>query len=107
MDVLIEALQAEGCEVSTPRYPLLHQQPFFTEGFWQSVARLPADSAINFPIYKADALPQIERENGKLVKLPNFPSARKELLDQYALAFEKTIHNAAEIVASAKNKNEY
>src|SRR5207249_2284974 len=31
---LIEALRAEDCEVDHPRYPLLHQQPLFTEGLF-------------------------------------------------------------------------
>src|SRR5687768_5165061 len=30
--LLIEALSAESCQVQHPRYPLVHQQPFFTEG---------------------------------------------------------------------------
>lgn len=96
-NILIEALQVEGCDVSAPRYPLLHQQPFFTEGLWASVARLPDSTKL--PVYKADALPQIEAENQKLIKLPVFPSARQDLLDQYALAFEKVLHHAGEIAA--------
>jgi perosamine synthetase len=99
-NVLIEALKAEGCIVSAPRYPLLHQQPFFTENFWTSVARLP--DSVKLPVYKADALPRTEAENRKLIKLPVFPSASQDLLDQYALAFEKVLNHAGEIAAKIK-----
>lgn len=95
INLLIEALQAEGCLVSTPRYPLLHQQPFFTEGLWKSVARLPEK---DLPIYRADALPNIQAENQKLIKLPTFPSASRDLLDQYVLAFEKVLNHTEEII---------
>jgi perosamine synthetase len=37
---LVRALRAEGVQVDRPRYPLLHQQPLFTEGHWQRVSRL-------------------------------------------------------------------
>jgi perosamine synthetase len=96
-DVLIKALQAEGCIVSSPRYPLLHQQPFFTENFWANVARLP--DSVKPPVYKADALPRTEAENRKLIKLPVFPTAQRDLLDQYASAFEKVLNHAVEIAA--------
>ena len=39
---LAKALQAEGALVSAPRYPLLHQQPVFTQNVWSKIARLPA-----------------------------------------------------------------
>ena len=99
-NILIEALEAEGCIVSAPRYPLLHQQPFFTENFWTSVARLP--DSVKPPVYKADALPRTEAENRKLIKLPVFPTAQKDLLDQYALAFEKVLNHAGEIAEKIK-----
>ena len=102
IDILIEALKAEGCNVATPRYPLLHQQPFFTHGLWKKVARLPESFSDNLPEYKVDALPKIEAENQKLIKLPNFPLADFDLLDQYALAFEKVLSHTTEIL-NAKN----
>ncbi|MBX7174488.1 MAG: DegT/DnrJ/EryC1/StrS family aminotransferase [Pyrinomonadaceae bacterium] len=102
IDILIEALKAEGCNVATPRYPLLHQQPFFTHGLWKKVARLPEVPAKDLPEYKVDALPKIEAENQKLIKLPNFPLADRDLLDQYALAFEKVLSHTTEIMTQAK-----
>ena len=36
---LVTALRAEGVLVDRPRYPLLHQQPLFTEGHWARIAR--------------------------------------------------------------------
>lgn len=104
LETLIEALQAEGCSVSLPRYPLLHQQPFFTEGAFESIARLTNRDIAGLPVYKPDALPQTEAANQELIKLPTFPSAGRELLDQYALAFEKVLAHAGEIVAASALK---
>lgn len=98
MPHLIRALQAEGCLVAAPRYPLLHQQPFFTEGHAQRALRLPPD--LQPPPYQADALPRTEAANGLLIRLPAFPNAETPLLDEYAVAFEKVLANAQEIIAS-------
>src|SRR5690606_31591070 len=95
MDVLLDALRAEGCLVAQPRYPLLHQQPFFVEGAWRRVARGVPDELA--PDYARCALPRTERANLELLRLPSFPFATKELLDQYAHAFEKTIAHAEEL----------
>ncbi len=92
---LTEALRAEGCDVSAPRYPLVHQQPFFTEGAWADVARLPPGGVP--PTYRPDALPATAAANAGLLRLPAFPSATRPLLDQYALAFEKCVAAAADL----------
>lgn len=102
IDTLILALQAEGCDATYPRYPLLHQQPFFTEGHFASIARLGESPHIPVPVYRPDALPRTEKANHELIKLPSFPSADDELLDSYALAFEKVIMHAAEIEATVR-----
>ncbi|MCY3021055.1 MAG: DegT/DnrJ/EryC1/StrS family aminotransferase [Planctomycetota bacterium] len=102
MDALIAALLSEGCDVSHPRYPLLHQQPLFTEGHCMRIARLQGLPGIVPPVYRPDALPQTESLNGQLLKLPSFPSAGRRLLDQYALAFEKVLAHADEIAAKVK-----
>lgn len=85
----IAALQAEGCEVSLPRYPLLHQQPFFTEGAFIEVMRPHVNAVI--PDYSAVSLPLTEEVNGSLLKLPSFPCASIDLLDQYLSAFKKVL----------------
>ncbi len=82
---LIERLQADGAQVAVPRYPLLHQQPFFTEGHWQKLAR--SESAISLP--EPQDLPRTAAENGRLIRLPNFPGPDNGILEQYAQAFEK------------------
>ena len=87
VDQLITALQAEGCQVQHPRYPLLHQQPFFTEGAFAAVLRLPP--SVPMPVYRPDALPRTQAANEQLIRLPSFPNASRELLDQYIAAFEK------------------
>jgi len=97
LPLLIEALQAEGCMVAAPRYPLLHQQPFFTEGHDRQSLRLPPDLVP--PPCAPDGLPKTEAQNGALVRLPTFPCADTPLLDQYAEAFRKVIAHADGILA--------
>ena len=94
VEAMTRALAAEGCDVRQPRYPLLHQQPFFTEGHAARVGRW-ADA----PAYDPGALPQTEAINRSLLRLPAFPNASRDLLDQYALAFEKVVAAAGEIRA--------
>jgi len=95
-DVLIEALQKEGCQVAVPRYPLVHQQPLFTEGAWKTIARLGDGMAL--PEYDPNALPNTQSANEALIKLPTFPNADREILDQYIRAFEKVIAGARDIL---------
>jgi len=102
LHLLVLALQAEGCLVAAPRYPLVHQQPFFTEGHFQRIARLPDD--VSPPNYLPDSLPQTQNGNEALIKLPSFPNAERELLDQYAEAFERVITQADTILSSAAAK---
>lgn len=94
-DLLIAALQSEGCQVAVPRYPMLHQQPLFTEGAWKEIARLGPEA--NLPEYDPNALPKTHSVNEALIKLPSFPNADREILNQYIHAFEKVIAGAEEI----------
>lgn len=94
MKLLIDALKAEGCLAALPRYPLLHQQPFFTEAAFLDVMRPP--NALR-PDYSSVSLPFTEKVNGEMLKLPSFPWASTALLDQYVLAFKKVIQNAKAI----------
>lgn len=96
---LVRAVQAEGCQVAQPRYPLLHQQPVFTEDKFIDLARLSHLSRESLPVYKPDALPVTEAGTRRAFQLPTFPSGERALLDQYALAFEKVIGAASEIAA--------
>ena len=98
LDVLIEALVAEGCAAERPRYPLLHQQPLFTEGTWQQIARLPEGVLVRE--YRPEDLPRTQIGNGLIFKLPSFPNAERELLDRYIAAFRKVTANAAAIRAA-------
>jgi perosamine synthetase len=99
---LVAALQAEGCEVAMPRYPLLHQQPVFTEDRFIEIARLHGVARDELPRYRADALPKTYAANQQLMRLPAFPNAERALLDQYAEAFERVIGAAGEIAEQAK-----
>lgn len=93
-DRLVAALQAEGCRVALPRYPLLHQQPVFTEERFIDIARLRHLPRETLPTYRADELPRTTAGNERLLQLPSFPNADRTLLDQYALAFEKVVSAA-------------
>lgn len=97
----IKALQAEGCLAALPRYPLLHQQPFFTEGAFTAVMR-PQGGQI--PDYSSVSLPVTEAANDSMMKLPSFPWASRELLDQYLMAFEKVIRHADKIAQHLDEK---
>lgn len=97
--VLIPALQAEGCRVAVPRYPLVHQQPFFTEGHAMRMARLPA--AVPAAEYRPEDLPKTRVEKESLIWLPSFPQAEPALLDQYVTAFRRVLDHAEEILAAA------
>ena len=96
-DKLVAALKAEGCDAIGPRYPLMHQQPVFTEDRFIDIARLRHLLRESLPTYRPDALPQTTAGNATLIQLPSFPSAERALLDQYAKAFEKVLAAAADI----------
>jgi len=87
---LVEILQQMGCKVGLPRYPLLHQQPFFTEGHGQVTGRYPGGTGI---ANCGDlSLPLTEQANGKLIRLPNFCHAESgPLIAQYAEAFRQAM----------------
>jgi perosamine synthetase len=102
---LAKALQAEGALVGAPRYPLLHQQPMFTDPSqpWQKLARITAQSiGRNLPIYDPGALPRTAAGNAALLKLPSFPRAERRLMDQYVQAFEKVLAHAADLPRGLK-----
>jgi len=94
-ETLLRALLEEGCQVALPRYPLLHQQPFFTEGVFARFLRLPPGDRL--PSYAGCSLPFTEAANNSLLKLPSFPNQDNGILDQYAHAFVKVIGHAHEI----------
>ncbi len=89
---LAKALQAEGALVGAPRYPLLHQQPMFTDDTWKIIARPTGNAAHRR--YDPTDLPRTILGNSLLLKLPSFPNADRALLDQYAKAFEKVLAQA-------------
>lgn len=101
---LVKALQAEGCQVAAPRYPLLHQQPVFTEDQFIDIARLRHIPRDQLPTYRPDALPRTQEANQRIIQLPSFPNATRALLDQYAVAFEKVVNAAREITARSAHE---
>ncbi len=101
---LASALRAEGCDAIGCRYPLLHQQPVFTEDHFIDIARLRQLPREQLPRYRPDALPRTTAGNSTLIQLPSLPSAERKLLDQYALAFEKVLAAASEIADRARDQ---
>ena len=87
VDALIERLRTHGCRVAAPRYPLLHQQPFFTEGHWRDVARVERDAVLAAP----EEFQTTARENARLIRVPNFPGVDNGIIDQYAAAFAAAV----------------
>jgi dTDP-4-amino-4,6-dideoxygalactose transaminase len=106
VETLIEALTAEGCEVSYPRYPLLHQQPLFTEGLYKRIGAFAGRKDLELPSYLPNALPNTEKANSTFIRLPSFPFADYPLLEEYVLAFQKVLRNVDRIKSrSAQHQN--
>jgi dTDP-4-amino-4,6-dideoxygalactose transaminase len=95
--VVAAALEAEGALVGAPRYPLLHQQPMFTEGHWAGIARLDGTPGRELRTYDPADLPRTIAGNRTLLKLPSFPNADRALVEQYAEAFEKVLAHASDL----------
>jgi dTDP-4-amino-4,6-dideoxygalactose transaminase len=93
VETLIEAVGAEGCEVSYPRYPLLHQQPLFTEELYTRIGAFAGRKDPELPSYLPNALPITEQANNTFIRLPSFPFADYPLLKQYVLAFQKVLRH--------------
>lgn len=82
----MESLQQLGAQVRVPRYPLLHEQPFFRENHIATIGRYPPE--IQLPDYAHIEFPKTDRENRHLIKLPNFCHHDQGLLEQYRAAFD-------------------
>jgi dTDP-4-amino-4,6-dideoxygalactose transaminase len=90
------AMAAEGARCSPPRYPLLHQQPLFTEGRWNEIARL----APPLRTYPPQDLPRTTAMNGELVRFPLFTEPVPALVDRYAAAARRIVAHAPQIAAA-------
>jgi perosamine synthetase len=99
IETLVTALQAEGCLVMAPRYPLVHEQPFFTEGHWRRILRAP--TRVPDLVYEPGMLHQTREYGQSLLRLPSFPNAGREILDQYIEAFRRVLAHARAIRAAA------
>ncbi len=86
---LIDTLQEQGLQVSCPRYPLLHQQPFFTEGHWKAIARFPEGCGAE--IASPGEFAQTAAGNARLLRLPAFPGQDHGIIDAYIKAFEHAL----------------
>jgi len=94
----IAALQAEGVEVTTERYELLHLQPIFQEAdMWGKGCPWNCQHVKRKVTYNQGDLPVTEKLHQELLALPTFPQAEKDLLDQYINAFKKVVENVDEV----------
>ena len=84
--------------VSIDCYPLLHQQPFFTEGHWKQIMRLAGEEGL--PDYSRYTLPDTESASLQMLKLPVFPGEDNGLLDEYVTAFRKVLTSKEAILAA-------
>ena len=91
VDRFVEALQAEGADVSRCDYPLLHRLPLFANGFdiyGGDRGPLAGDYG------GAGDLPVSEAAHEQVLALPAFTEPRAGVLDQYQEAFRKVAANA-------------
>lgn len=78
----VEALRAEGVEVSVYTWTLLHTYPIFSESqWWRHMPVLP------------ESVPGCDEANQKAIQMPLWTSEQPELLEQYTTAFEKVWAN--------------
>jgi dTDP-4-amino-4,6-dideoxygalactose transaminase len=77
---VVEALKAEGVDVATYSWTLLHDYPMFSESeWWRYMPVLP----------KAGSTLGCDEVNRTAISLAYFTSDQPELTEQYAAAFEK------------------
>ena len=85
-DEWVTALISEGCEISKPRYPLLHEQPFFTEGEFKKVLRIEESKC---PEYFSGGFEKTRLVNNELIKFPCFTTSEQNVLIEYISAIHK------------------
>jgi perosamine synthetase len=95
-DEWVAALTSEGCEVSKPRYPLLHEQPFFTEGAFKKVLRIEESKC---PKYVPGGFEKTRNLNNQLIKFPCFTTKEQEVLEEYIVAIHKIGTSQKEVKA--------
>jgi len=79
-DAVVEALTAEGVDVTPFVWTLLHTYPIFSEAkWWRHMPVLPSE----------ESLPGCHEANRTAIQLPYFTSEQPELIEQYVVAFEK------------------
>ena len=84
-DKVVEALKAEGVNVSGTSYTLQHELPLYAEAEWWHHPPVIPD------------LPGSTQANATSIGLPFFTAEAPELCDQYVTAFEKVWAHKAEL----------
>ncbi len=86
-DAIVAGLQKLGCSAARPRYPLLHQQPFFTEGHFAKIGRFPAGCKL--PEWGPGDFAATDRENRRLLRLPVIHGPDDGAVDELLEAFRR------------------
>ena len=94
VDLFVEALRAEGVDISRSKTLPLHQEAVFQS------QRTPMKCYDNHPrlVYSAGDLPNSELYASRALSLTEYTTPVKALLDQYVLAVEKVIENARALI---------
>lgn len=85
-ETLLKALRAEGVQVSPGAYDEQHKYRLYSEAKWW-----------HHPVHIPDDLHGTTQVNKTAVKLPLFREEAPELIEQYALAFEKVWARRAQL----------
>ena len=97
VETFLEAVQAEGADVTACDYPLLHRMPLFAEGF-DIYGGDRGPLAGDYAGYRAGDLPVSEAAHKRVLALPAFTEPKAGVLDQYREAFRKVAANAGALL---------
>ena len=93
VETYVEALQAEGADVSLCDFPLLHRLPLFANGF-DIYGGDRGPLAGDYSGYQEGDLPVSEAVHKRVLALPAFTEPRAGVLDEYREAFRKVAASA-------------
>ena len=92
MEAFIEAMQAEGAQVTGCDFPLLHALTLFADGFdLYGGNRGPLSG--DYPGYRKGDLPVSEAVHGRVLALPALTDPKPGVLKEYMEAFRKVAAN--------------
>jgi dTDP-4-amino-4,6-dideoxygalactose transaminase len=94
IDLFVEALRAEGVDISRSKTLPLHHEAVFQEQY----TPMKCYDKHPRPTYSAGDLPNSELYANRALSLTEYTTPARPLLDQYVLAIEKVIENAKALI---------